>query len=122
MNASQTKEVVLAYFNAWTSHNIDKAMAQLADDIYVQGPTGGARSAVEFRPGLEAFAKITKRAEIKSFIVEGDKAGLFYEAELPAPVGVLKIGSFFKVIKGKIQSYEILFDSVEFRKLMGPKK
>src|SRR5579871_3569406 len=66
----ETRRVILAYFNAWTSHNIDEAYAQLADDVYVQGPTGGARNAVEFRPGLEAFAAMTKSAQIISFVVE----------------------------------------------------
>ena len=112
----------MAYFNAWTSHDVDEAYAQLAEDVYVQGPTGGARSAVEFRPGLEAFAAMTKRAQVLSFVVEGENAALFYEAELPPPVGVLRIGSFFKVTKGKISNYEILFDATEFRKLLAQKK
>jgi hypothetical protein len=50
-------------------------------------------------------------------LVERDRAALLYDCELPQPVGTLKIASFFRVEKGKIRTYETLFDATELRKL-----
>jgi hypothetical protein len=52
-------------------------------------------------------------------IVEGDRAAMLYDADLP--VGTVRIASFFRVANGKIATYETWFDASELRKIL-PKR
>jgi hypothetical protein len=70
---------------------------------------------------LVNFAVMTKAARIVEFLVQGDRAAMLYDCELPPPVGTLKIASFFRVENGKIRWYETQFDATELRKLL-PRK
>jgi hypothetical protein len=115
---SQTRKTVEAYFNAWTSKRVAEAYALLADDLEFNGPNARFHSAIEFKPGLEGFAALTKWTKVIELLVEGDRAALLYDCELPAPVGVLRIASFFRVEHGKIRSYDTWFDAESFRRLM----
>jgi hypothetical protein len=114
--------IVEAYFNAWTSKKTDEAYALLADDLQFSGPNATYHSAKEFRPGLNGFAAMTKWAKIVDLLVDGDRVAMLYDCELPAPVGVLRIASFFRVKNNKICSYDTRFDSTEFGKLVPPKR
>ena len=114
----ETRRVVQGYFAAWTAKNVHEAYALLADDLEFSGPTASYRSADAFRPALVNFAAMTKAARIVELVVEGDRAALLYDCELPPPVGTLKIASFFRVEKGKIRTYETQFDATELRKVL----
>jgi SnoaL-like domain len=96
---------------------VDEAYAFLADDLAFWGPTASYQSAAAFRPALAGFAAMTKRAQATELVVQGDRAALLYDCELPPPVGTIKIASFFRVANGKIRWYETLFDATELRKL-----
>ena len=112
--AEETRETVLGYFNAWTAKRPDEAFAFLADDLAFWGPNASYSSAAQFRPGLNAFAGMTKRAQLTKLIVEGDWAAMYYDCELPEPIGTIKIASFFRVEAGKIKQYETMFDASAF--------
>ena len=114
--SEETREIVSGYFNAWTTNKTDAAHAFLADNLAFWGPTANYTSAEEFRPALNQFAAMTKRAQITKLLVEGDWAAMMYDCELPAPIGTIKIASFFRVERGKIQQYETMFDATAFRK------
>jgi SnoaL-like domain len=117
--SEETRKTVLGYFNAWTTHKTDEAYAFLADDLAFWGPTASYASAEEFRPGLIQFAAMTKRAQITRLLVDGDWAAMNYDCELPAPIGTIRIASFFRVERGKIKQYETMFDATAFRKAGG---
>lgn len=114
----ETRRVVQGYFAAWTAKDVETAYALLADDLRFVGPTASYQSAAEFRPGLTNFAAMTKGARILDLIVEGDRAALLYDCELPPPIGTLRIASFFRVEDGKIRAYETQFDATELRKVL----
>jgi hypothetical protein len=65
---------------------------------------------------------MTKRAQATELLVQGDRAALLYDCELPPPVGLIKIASFFRVANGKIRWYETLFDATELRKLQAQQR
>lgn len=118
----ETRRVVEGYFNAWTSHRVDDAMAFLDKDLQVVAP--GSNGAIlhvdgadQFRPGLEQFAGMTSAARILQHTVQGNRSALLYEADLPQPVGTLTIVSFFGVENGKIKTYHIVFDATLFNRL-----
>jgi ketosteroid isomerase-like protein len=117
-----TRKVVQSYFAAWTAKNVGEAHALLADDLEFSGPTASYRSAAEFWPALVNFAEMTVAARIVELIVEGDRAAMLYDCELPPPVGTLKIASFFRVENGKIRTYETQFDATELRKVLAAKR
>jgi ketosteroid isomerase-like protein len=118
----ETRRVVQSYFAAWTSKNVREAHALLADDLQFSGPTASYRSAAEFWPALVNFAEMTVAARIVELIVEGDRAAMLYDCELPQPIGTLKIASFFRVDDGKIRIYETQFDATELRKVLAAKR
>ncbi len=117
---ADTRSIVESYFAAWTANKVTDAYALLADDLEFSGPSAHFTSAEQFKPGLVAFAKMTKSARIIDLVVEGNRAAMQYDCELPAPVGVLRIASFFRVENGKIRTYDTQFDATDFRKLFAP--
>jgi SnoaL-like domain len=117
-----TRRVVEGYFAAWTANKVPEAYALVADDLEFIGPTASYKSAEAFRPALIGFAAMSKNARVIDLMVEGDRAALLYECELPPPVGMLRIASFFRVENGKIRTYETLFDATELRKLQAAQR
>ena|SRR6267154_1202529 len=112
--AEETRKAVLGYFNAWTAKRPDEAYRYLADDLAFWGPTNSYSSAEQFRPALIAFAGMTRRAQLTKLLVEGDWAAMYYDCELPDPIGTIKIATFFRVEGGKIRQYETMFDATSF--------
>lgn len=47
--ASPALRTALAYYEAWTSHNLDKAMSYIADDIVCDAPAGRLEGAGAYR-------------------------------------------------------------------------
>jgi ketosteroid isomerase-like protein len=113
----ETRRVVQGYFDAWTSKRIDDAYALLADDLAFRGPNARYATRADFRAPLEGFAKATRAARITELVVDGRRAAMLYDCELPPPVGTIPIASFFEVEDGRIRSYVTLFDPTELRKL-----
>ena len=118
MSEEDTRRVVEGYFHAWTNHDPGAAFGFLAADLQFGGPTASYDSAHAFRPALNGFAAMTKWAKVVELLIDGDRAALLYDCELPPPVGVLRIASFFTVKHGKIVAYDTRFDATELRKLL----
>ena len=114
----ETRSVVERYFTAWTTKDVRAAHALLAPDLAFSGPTASYQSADAFWPALVKFAEMTKAARMLDFVVEGDRAALLYDCELPPPAGMTRIASFFRVTRGKITWYETLFDPTGFKQLV----
>jgi ketosteroid isomerase-like protein len=47
--------VALAYFRAWTGHDLDKAMTYIADDIVCDAPAGRLAGAAAYRNFMAAL-------------------------------------------------------------------
>jgi hypothetical protein len=118
----ETRRVVEGYFTAWTTKKVRDAYALLAQNLAFCGPTATYQSAAAFLPALEGFAAMTKGARMVELLVEGDRAAMLYDCELPQPVGTVRIASFFRVESGKIRTYETWFDATELRKLLASKR
>ena len=103
-----TREVVQAYFDAWSRNDVPAAYRLLADDLQFAGPSASYTSAAQFEPALKGFAAMTKWAKVIELVVDGDRAALLYDCELPG--GQVRIASFFRVAGGKIVAYDTRFD------------
>lgn len=117
---NETRGVVTRYFSAWTAKRVDEAYGVLAGDLRFWGPTASYDSAAAFRPALENFAAMASAARMLTLLVEGNRAAMLYDCDLPQPVGTVKIASFFEVRDRKIVAYQTLFDATELRKLAAP--
>src|SRR5262249_18527184 len=89
----ETRQVVEAYFNAWTNHRTDEAFALLAPNLEFSGPSAEYRTAETFRPGLVGFPAVARGARIIELLVSGERAAMLYDCDLPPPVGTLRIAS-----------------------------
>ncbi|HEY1555962.1 MAG TPA: nuclear transport factor 2 family protein [Kofleriaceae bacterium] len=114
-NPQATRSVVETYFTAWSTRDVERAYACLAPDLEFVGPSARCATAEQFRPGLVAFAKLTKSARIAELFVDGDRAAMLYDCEFVTG-GTTRIASFFRVEADKIRWYETVFDATEFRK------
>ncbi len=106
--ALDTRAVVERYFHAWVGKRLDEAMSCLAEDLVFLGPSAHYASAAEFKPALERFAAMTKRAKILELVVQEERAAMLYDCELPS--GTIPIASFFRVKAGKIRWYQTVFE------------
>ena len=114
------REIVLGYFNAWTSKRAGDAYALLAPDLAFSGPGATYKSAAELKPGLEAFAQMTKSATLLELLVDGDRVAMLYDWEMP--LGTVRIASFFRVADGKIAWYDTRFDPAKLDQLRAQKR
>lgn len=55
---SPAARVALAYFEAWTGKDIDRAMSYIADDIVCDAPAGRLEGAAAYREFMEPFTRI----------------------------------------------------------------
>jgi ketosteroid isomerase-like protein len=51
-STSSARDVALAYYHAWTGHDLDKAMAYVADDIVCDAPAGRLEGAAAYRESV----------------------------------------------------------------------
>jgi hypothetical protein len=111
-------ETVLAYYEAWTSQNFDKAMLYIADDIVCQSPAGPIHGAAAFRAFMEPFSqKVTTSTLLSSF---GDEttALLMYDtitSAIPHAPGA----ELHTVADGRITHLHLIFDRLPFAKARG---
>ena len=121
-NVDETRRVVEGFFAAWTSRDERGARGFMADDMRYVGPLNSYESADALLGPLMKFASGVKGARMVEIVVEGDRAALLYDCDLPPPVGTLRAATFQRVANGKIVSYLQAFDATELRKLQPPKK
>ncbi len=67
-------QVALAYYEAWTSKDFDRAMSYIADDIVCEAPAGRIEGAEAYRAFMGPFVQILVRAELIAAFGDEDKA------------------------------------------------
>src|SRR5215467_7953235 len=63
-SASPALRTALAYYHAWTSHDLDKAMSYIADGIVCDAPAGRLEGADAYRDFMGPFVQILVSAEL----------------------------------------------------------
>jgi SnoaL-like domain len=56
---SPALRTALAYYQAWTSHDLDEAMTYIADDIVCDAPAGRLAGADAYRGFMGPFVQIS---------------------------------------------------------------
>ena len=118
-----TRETIQSYFKSLSAKSGCEAF--LSDDMAFTSFT----SPIKHVTGRDAYLEATKRffsmikvVEIKSILLDGERACTLSRYELQAPGGPAfesHVAEVFEVRDGKIKSLEIYFDSAPFPKPKG---
>jgi len=74
----------LAYHQAWTSGDFDRAMTHLSPDVVCLAPSGRLEGAEAFRAFMGPFSKTLTKSELLAAFGDDATAVLFYDTETHA--------------------------------------
>lgn len=106
-------DIALAYHRAWTSHDFDRAMTYIAEDIACRTPSGRLDGADAFRGFMGPFAQILTRSNLVAAFGDDEKAVLMYDADT-VPVQDAPGAECLTVAAGRITHMRIIFDRLPF--------
>jgi ketosteroid isomerase-like protein len=106
-------DVALAYFHAWTGHDLDKAMEYVADDIVCDAPAGRLEGAAAFRGFMDPFIQMLTGSELLAAFGDDEKAVVVYDTET-VPVKSAPAAECVTVRDGKITYSRFIFDRAPF--------
>jgi SnoaL-like domain len=112
-STSRALDVALAYHQAWTSHNLDKAMSYIADDIVCDAPAGRLEGAAAYRDFMGPFVQILTGSELVAAYGDDTKAVVVYDTET-VPVKSAPGAECVTVQDGKIIYSLFIFDRAPF--------
>src|SRR5258708_12304378 len=78
---SPALRTALAYYEAWTSHNLDKAMSYIAGGIVCDTPAGRLEGADAYRGFLGPFVQITTGATMIAAFGDDQTALVMYDTQ-----------------------------------------
>ena len=110
---SPALRTALAYYQAWTSHNLDKAMSYIADDIVCDAPAGRLEGAGAYRGFLGPFVQIVTGATMIAAFGNDQTALVMYDTHT-VPVKSAPGAECVTVKDGKITYSRFVFDRAPF--------
>ncbi|WP_282785414.1 MULTISPECIES: nuclear transport factor 2 family protein [unclassified Nocardia] len=112
-HTSPALDLARAYFDAWTGHDMDKAMTYIAADIVCDTPAGRIRGADAFRAFLEPFADtVTSVRPLAAFGDETTALIMYDTASVPVPSA--PGAELIRVENGRITQSRFIFDRLPF--------
>jgi len=112
-STSPALEVALAYYHAWTGHDLDKAMSYIADDIVCDAPAGRLEGATAYRNFMGPFVQILTGSELVAAFGDDVKAVVMYDTET-VPVRSAPGAECVTVKDGEIIRSLFIFDRAPF--------
>jgi hypothetical protein len=103
----------LAYHQAWTSHDLDRAMTYIAGDITCEAPGARIAGAQRYRDFLGRFMAQLTGVETTAAFGDDTTAVLFYYPHT-AQVSNAPTAECFTVSGGKITRSVLVFDRPSF--------
>ena len=111
--ASPALRTALAYYRAWTGHDLDQAMSFIADDIVCDAPAGRLEGAAAYRGFMGPFVRILKGARLIAAFGDERTALIMYDTET-VPVTSAPGAECVTVADGKIIYSRFIFDRAPF--------
>ena len=106
-------ETALAYHRAWTTGDLDGAMAHVADDIICQAPGQELSSKSEYRSFLGGFSKMmTGLTDVAAF-GDDEHVVLFYYPHT-AVTSTAPAAEHFTIRDGRIVESLLVFDRISY--------
>ena len=112
-STSPALDVALAYHQAWTSRDLDKAMSYIAEDIVCDAPAGRLEGATAYRDFMGPFVQILTGSELVAAYGDDAKAVVVYDTET-VPVKSAPGAECVTVQDGKIIYSLFIFDRAPF--------
>jgi hypothetical protein len=112
-STSAALQVALAYYHAWTGHDLDKAMSYIADDIVCDAPAGRLEGTTAYRNFMGPFVQILTGSELVAAFGDDEKAVIMYDTET-VPVSSAPGAECVTVQEGKIIRSLFIFDRAPF--------
>jgi hypothetical protein len=110
---SPALDVALAYHQAWTNHDLDKAMSYIADEIVCDAPAGRLEGAAAYREFMGPFVQILTASKLIAAFGDDDTALVMYDTET-MPVKSAPGAECVTVKDGKITYSRFIFDRAPF--------
>jgi ketosteroid isomerase-like protein len=110
---SPALQTALAYYQAWTSHDLDTAMSYVADDIVCDAPPGRLEGAEAYRGFMGPFVQILTGSTMIAAFGDDETALIMYDAET-VPVKSAPGAECLTVKNGKIAYSRFIFDRAPF--------
>ena len=110
---SPALHTALAYFQAWTIHDLDQAMSYIADDIVCDAPAGRLAGAAAYRGFMAPFVQILRAATLIAAFGDEDTALIMYDTQT-VPVPSAPAAECVTVTDGKITYSRFIFDRAPF--------
>ena len=111
--ASPALRTALAYFQAWTGHDLDKAMSYIADDIICDAPAGRLEGADAYRGFMGPFVQLLTGATMIAAFGDDQTALVMYDTQT-VPVKSAPGAECVTVKDGKITYSRFIFDRAPF--------
>jgi hypothetical protein len=105
--------IAVAYHDAWTGRDFDRAMTYIADDIVCDAPAGRLEGAEAFRGFMGPFVQILTESRLLAAFGDEESALVMYETET-VPVKDAPGAEYVRVRDGKIAYMRIVFDRQPF--------
>ena len=103
----------LAYYEAWTHHDLETAMSYVADDIVCDAPAGRLEGADAYRAFMGPFTQMLKSATLIAAFGDDTTALAMYDTDttlVPSAPGAECV----TVADGRITYSRFLFDRAPF--------
>jgi hypothetical protein len=110
---SPALRTALAYYHAWTGHDMDKAMSYIAGDIVCDAPAGRLEGAEAYRSFLGPFVQILTGAQMIAAFGDDQTALVMYDTQT-VPVKSAPAAECVTVKDGKITYSRFVFDRAPF--------
>jgi ketosteroid isomerase-like protein len=112
-NPSPALQVALAYYQAWTSKDIDLTMTYIAEDIVCDAPAGRITGADAYRAFMAPFVQIVTGSRMIAAFGDDRTALVMYDTET-VPMKNAPGAECVTVENGKITRSRFLFDRAPF--------
>jgi hypothetical protein len=110
---SPALRTALAYYEAWTGHDLDQAMSYIADDIVCDAPAGRLEGAGAYRAFMGPFVQILTGARLIGAFGDDKTALIMYDTQT-VPVASAPAAECVTVTDGKITYSRFVFDRAPF--------
>jgi ketosteroid isomerase-like protein len=108
-----------AYYDAWTSKDVDTAMSYIADDIVCDAPAGRIEGIDAYREFLGPFTGLLLGHELIAAFGDEEQAVMVYDTRT-VPVASAPGAECVRVRDGKIVYNRFIFDRLPFEQARRP--
>ncbi len=102
-----------AFFEAWTTGDLDTALSHVAPDVVVHGPAGQVQGAAPFREFVGNFAARLTGIRLLKIVEDEEGAVLFYETATDASPSALA-AEYLTIENSLITVARYAFDRLPF--------